>query len=533
MAVAVSLVSPIFSFVPKFSLKPLLFSPLSTPSPSKTTKRKNYLRLKILKTLTKPFPSSSPINPIAPLQSPPETKPLDVVVFEPPSDEMPNQVLEETSKVEEFRASETWDVAGEISGSFGKFSAYSALKFGFYFVGIFVFQTLIAVWVMGNGNSQDKDGNLDDFQRNNESKNGKFLTYEKVGSVSRNVLYCDESELEEKVEEIRAMAREARNKEKKEMKNSDEEGDVIDESLTSKARIGIEKEIGARLNRLEKKLNSKRENFPGSYMSFLDKLKDSEDAQEMNKALSTRELNKALFIKKKFKFRAPEKNSRSDVKGFGSLKNGKASSNKNAIATNGSEAKEVVDGKRVPSRNSDSLPSNREKTEKIEEFGALRNNTSAGSESSQEMLSTEVMKSRKSRDLDTQNSQVFTKENQEARTKSDKHAFLHTSKSRDVCNKPPANKVKDNQPGIKTDPWWLNLPYVLAILMQRGIDPDGPGGLFTLRISSAGQEQRETSCTVAFQDHIDANNFCYLLESYFEDLGDFSAEVVPMSVKNL
>ncbi|XWS08602.1 hypothetical protein CRYUN_Cryun40dG0015900 [Craigia yunnanensis] len=523
MAGAVSIVSPTLSFVPKFSLKPLLFSPLSTPYPSKPTKRKNYLRPKILKTLTKPFPSSTPTNPITPLESPPENKPLDFFVFEPPSDEIPNQVIEETNKVEEFQVSETSGVAGENIGSFGKISVYSVLKFGFYFIGIFVFQTLIAVWVMGIGNSQDKDGKLDGFQRNNKSKNGKFLNNGKVGSVSGNVFYWDDSELEEKIEEIRAMAREARKIEEKEMKNGDEEGDMIDESLNSKTRVVIEKEIGVRLNKLEKKLNSKRKNFPGSYMSFLDKLKDGEGAEGMNKT---------LFIKKKFKFRAPEKSSRSGVRGFPGLEDSSAPRNKNAIATSGSETKEVDDGKRVLSQNSGSLSSNREKIEKIEEeeLGAFHNNMSAGSESSQERLSTEVMKSIKSKDLDAQNSQIFTKENQ-ARTKSDNHAFLHISKSRDVCNKPPANKVKDNQSGIKTDPWWLNLPYVLAILMRRGVDHEGPGGLFTLRISSEGQEQGETSCTVAFQDHSDANNFCYLLECVFEDLGDFSAEVVPMSVK--
>ncbi|XVF28319.1 hypothetical protein REPUB_Repub15cG0019100 [Reevesia pubescens] len=518
---AVSHLSPTFSLVPKFSLKPLLFSPLSTPLPSKSTKRKNYLRPKILKTLRKPFPSSTPSNPITPIEFPPETKPTKVVVFEPPSDEMPTQVIEETNKVEDFQVSETSGVGGVTSGSIGKISASSVLKFGFYFVGIFMFQTLIAVWVLGNGNSHDKDRNLD---KNNKSKNGKYLNNGKVGSSSTNVFYWDDSELEEKVEEIRAMAREARKMEEKQMKNNgDEEGDIIDESLNSKARIGIEKEIGARLNKLENKLTSKRENFPGSYMSFLDKLKDDDDAKE---------ITKTLFVKKKFKFRAPEKNSRSGVKGFRGLKDGSASSYKNGIATSGLGTKEVDDGKRVESQNSDSLPSNREKIEE-EELGAVHNNTSAGSESSQKRSSTEVVKSRKSRDLDTHNSQIFSKENQEARIESRKHALLHSSKSKDVCNKPPANKIKGNQSGIKTDPWWLNLPYVLAILMQRGVDREGPGGLFTLRFSSEGHEKSETSFTVAFEDHSDANNFCYLLECFFEDMGDFSAEVVPMSVKEL
>ncbi|KAK8511276.1 hypothetical protein V6N13_013693 [Hibiscus sabdariffa] len=503
-------VSFTLSSVPKLSLKPLLCSSLSTPFPSKHKKRKNYLRPKILKTLSKPFPAFTPANPITPLESPPETKPLDVVVFKPSS--------EEIDKVEEIQVSESSGVIGENNGVFGKFSAHSVLKFGFGFVGIFVFQTLIAVWMTGNRNSQDKDGNLD-----NRSENGKNFNNGKVGSSSRTMLYFDESELDEKVKEIRAMAREAREIEKKESKNGNEEGDMLDEALSSKSRIGIEKEIGARLNKLEKKLNSKRESFPGSYLGLLDKLKDGEDAKDVNKK---------LFVKKKFKFRGPEKSSSIAAKGFSGLKNRSKSSNKNSIATSVSGIEEGADGKTVPSENSDSLPSDRETIEE-EKLRLLHNNTSAGSESSEGRLSPEITKSTKSRDLNTQNPKMFRKENQEAKTESDKRASLHTSEKRDVSNKPRADKVKVNQSGIKADPWWLKLPYVLVILMQRGDDPEGLGGLFTLRISSEDQEESETSCAVAFEDRSDANNFCYVLECFFEDLGDFSAEVAPMSVKEL
>ncbi|KAL4282869.1 hypothetical protein GQ457_16G030930 [Hibiscus cannabinus] len=503
-------VSFTLSSVPKLSLKPLLCSSLSTPFPSKHKKRKNYLRPKILKTLTKPSPSFTPANPITPLESPPETKPLDVVVFKPPT--------EEIDKVEEIQVSESSGVViGENNGVFGKFSAHSVLKFGFGFVGIFVFQTLMAVWMTGNRNSQDKDGNLD-----NRSENGKIFNNGKVGSSSRTMLYFDESELDEKVKEIRAMAREAREIEKKESKNGDE-GDMLDEALSSKSRIGIEKEIGARLNKLEKKLNSKRESFPGSYLGLLDKFKDGEDAKDVNKK---------LFVKKKFKFRGPEKSSRIAAKGFSGSKNGSKSSNKKSIATSVSGIEEVDDGKTVPSVNSDSLPSDRETIEE-EKLGLLHNNTSAGSESSEGRLSPEITKSTKSRDLNTQNPEMFRKENQEAKTESDNRASLRTSEKRDVSDKPQADKVKVNQSGIKADPWWLKLPYVLVILMQRGDDPEGLGGLFTLRISFEDQEESETSCAVAFEDRSDANNFCYVLECFFEDLGDFSAEVAPMSVKEL
>lgn len=75
--------------------------------------------------------------------------------------------------------------------------------------------------------------------------------------------------------------------------------------------------------------------------------------------------------------------------------------------------------------------------------------------------------------------------------------------------------------------------------MRRGSEHEEPGGLYTLRVTSRtddlGASQTDdlgdSSYTVAFEDRGDANNFCYLLESFFEDLGDFSADIVPLSIK--
>lgn len=67
--------------------------------------------------------------------------------------------------------------------------------------------------------------------------------------------------------------------------------------------------------------------------------------------------------------------------------------------------------------------------------------------------------------------------------------------------------------------------------MRRGHDDEGPEGLFTLKSSS--QVNGSLSHTVTFEDRGDATNFCYLLQSFFEDLGDFSAEIVPLPVKEL
>ena len=67
--------------------------------------------------------------------------------------------------------------------------------------------------------------------------------------------------------------------------------------------------------------------------------------------------------------------------------------------------------------------------------------------------------------------------------------------------------------------------------MHRDSDPKEVGGFYTLRLGTKDQNQDESSYTVAFEDRGDANNFCFVLESFFEDLGDVKVEILPLSVK--
>ena len=68
--------------------------------------------------------------------------------------------------------------------------------------------------------------------------------------------------------------------------------------------------------------------------------------------------------------------------------------------------------------------------------------------------------------------------------------------------------------------------------MHRGSEDEEHGGLFTLRVPSKTQDIEEyTTYTVAFEHHVDANNFCYLLESFFEELDNFTTDVVPLPTK--
>lgn len=50
-------------------------------------------------------------------------------------------------------------------------------------------------------------------------------------------------------------------------------------------------------------------------------------------------------------------------------------------------------------------------------------------------------------------------------------------------------------------------------------------------MDSSSDDEDSASYTIAFQDQGDATNFCYLLETFFEELGDFTADVVPLTMK--
>lgn len=67
--------------------------------------------------------------------------------------------------------------------------------------------------------------------------------------------------------------------------------------------------------------------------------------------------------------------------------------------------------------------------------------------------------------------------------------------------------------------------------MRRGSNYEGPQGLFTLKVASDKDDKNVSSYVIGFEDRVDANNFCYLLESFFEDLGDFSTDIVPLLKK--
>lgn len=70
---------------------------------------------------------------------------------------------------------------------------------------------------------------------------------------------------------------------------------------------------------------------------------------------------------------------------------------------------------------------------------------------------------------------------------------------------------------------------IQGILMYRGNDDTGGRGLYTLK--NTPSTDGSLLHIVAFEDSVDATNFCYILQCFFEDLEDFIADVVPLTVK--
>ncbi|KAF5738721.1 wound-responsive family protein [Tripterygium wilfordii] len=555
--VTVSLLLLIPPSTPRFRRIPILSSTISASQfPLKPPKRKNHLRPKILKTLTKPYPTDPISPPTLPIPSieiaSPEIPSQNEFVRELPTGvETCSVAAGEIDKVEQLQVQETSGVAEEYSSLIGNIYSKDVFKYGLYLVGLFVFQTICTAWVLGTASSTGKDGDVDNL---NSGVNGidkrKPLLNGKVSSAG----YFNESELEEKIAEIRAMARVARKSEVK-LRGGTGGGDIVEEGSSSKDGIGIEDEIGARLAKLKKRLNSKREKLPGSFMNLLATFGEGEDGTSEDEVSSDEDNNKMLVFEKKLKFKRPLVDPRSKPKGFSGLQDPSDDNKKQSRlggevvkGTNGSndddgddswgklepENRKIQPNGKIDNSNSNEKASGRAEVRK--EMDTANADMRFAKETHKGRSSVEVTKSRKPKDVRVQNSQTLTKENQGRSSRSGKPSVRSRttgSKHRVTRDKPLISKVADKQSDSGTGLWWQKLPYILAILMRRGSGHEGSEGLFTLKSSSQAQDDGDFSYAVAFEDRIDANNFCYILESFFEDLGDFSADVVPMSTKEL
>ncbi|XP_061349194.1 uncharacterized protein LOC133294525 [Gastrolobium bilobum] len=557
-----------------------LFAPSSsrrTPSvilvSSKLRHRKNYLRPKILKTLTKPI---VPFVPPQPILFPQEECDLCVQI---PADETHGEDIAvaaadaEPDKLEELQVSE---VAAEHNDVFGDVSATTIVKYGgMYLVGAFVFQSIYSVWILGNYNSDQKDGDLEinGREKRNTLFNGNGKTKPVTGAS--NVFDVeDQLVMQKKIEEIKLMAREARRIELEKKEEEDEDPEIDDESTVSSHRLDIEREIGARLLKLQNSVNS---NMDSSAALKINTLGNSAAGVARDDNKNVNQGNEALIFKKKFKFRSPSAKVEKTPKGFPGTRNGRSSdARKRDSAGRGKStaqnyasdatdhAQNLYEDKRLTQQNvvtpesSSSVPSE-ERGKFVDDESVAIINHGKNLEGKMETPNTKTevgvkTKSSKnggvqetgfgissleviqSKELRTQNSQGFVEENQDTGPIFEKdgvHSLNGSSRHGLAKKSSAAKRVKVKQANANTDVWWLNLRYVLVIFMQRGSNGEGPKGLYSLKFTSKEQDQSDDSYTVAFEDHADAYNFCFLLESFFKDLGDFSADAVPMSIQEL
>ncbi|KAJ7955100.1 ABC subfamily C protein [Quillaja saponaria] len=526
-----SFVTPSVNPITRRTSSLLIASSISTPSQSKLVRRKNYLRPKILKTLTKLYP---PVTPLLQQESPSEPS-IDIVFPQTPQEhdlgfELPTSSATpgEGDSFEQLVVSGNTGTTEEYNGIVGKLSARSVLKYGFVLVGIFVFQTICSVWILGNASSDQKAGDSEsgglvingrDKGRLLWNGNGKTLQVKVASSNTSNVVYMDDqSELESKIEEIKEMAREARKieKRKKEENVGDEKGPV------SSHRVGIEKEINARLVKLQKRGTSAKEKSPGSHVDSLGSSVNSKDGSG------------ELMFKKKHKYRSPSMKSTKRPKGFqgdarkvskteksGSSNIGMSEENGSVVSNNmqlsdeskqvnqqGIEAQELdsgtslEDGRNLVNQGSKSLQNSGKKLKE----GTRRPNLGvemrvSNSEANNGVVqktdlgvsSVQDSQSKKSRESTMQNSQGSKKNSAALSTDG-------SSNHRVDGNMSVANTKKVKHSNIETDFWWLKLPYVLVIHICRGSDHEGPSGLFTLKATSQEQDGSDSSYTVAFED---------------------------------
>ncbi|KAK4405566.1 hypothetical protein Sango_0563100 [Sesamum angolense] len=466
----------------------LLLSCFSTSFPDKPTRRKNRLRQKILETLRKPIlPELPPANPDVSIDSPPIQESGSIPEVQE-SDKSRNLEAgnEEVQEFEEIREAEvSMPAGGIVDRSVGVLGKKSILKYGLWLLGAFVFQTVCAIWFFGSAGESC-------FERKWEWGNGV------ENSSLNSIVYVDELEMERKIEEIRAMAREAREKERLESKTNDFESEDNEETNGgSSLKSGIEEEVDNRLDKLRKKLENARKKMPVASVGYSRKETDEVEKGELDEGGA----NGALLFKKKYKFKV----------GLGDGENQPQLSD---VDPKGSDAVNAVeeDRKKGMSEMTGSSKTTRKRVGK-ERSTSKRGKVYQNQRYKRSLLTDCIANSRSA--LEAVEAEKSNAEAVRSRKSSGQDIAV-------VSKKLSTDSLKGKGFGVAKS---------AAILMQRGQDGEGGEGLYTLKNISSAEDR--ISHVVAFEDRSDANNFCYLLQSFFEDLDDFKADVVPLSMEEL
>ncbi|XP_026423107.1 uncharacterized protein LOC113319016 isoform X2 [Papaver somniferum] len=385
----------------------------------------------------------------------------------------------------------------------------------FFFGGMFVLQTLCAVWIFRDKNVK-KESNLGNSKSEIVNENQK-------GEILPNLMGVND-DYKFQMEEIRVLAREVRESEvKKKLSDSNKLGSTgtggdDNGKKFVKGNTNIRKEVDGKLSKLEKRLRSVREKSTTAALSVSYLSEQSSKVEEDKKEfenLNGKGEDERVISKRKKKFRSyyPKlADSENQPKGFqyekdASESNGSANFDLSAEKVqDGAESLDNDLGRRKDRQKEDSQSLTADSALKKSMLQGNGEVVSELSGSIQEATH-EVGKLRKSRESKKSTSRSMTKE---------------------VEHSLRINNVREN-PGLKkNDFWWMKLPYVFAILLRRGPDKGAAKGLYSLKM-----DESSLSCTVAFEDRRDATNFTYILESFFDDLGSVSADVVPLSMEEV
>ncbi|KAL2896742.1 Phosphoribosylformylglycinamidine synthase [Bienertia sinuspersici] len=589
MVALASLPNPFATFISykayKSPRKTLIQCLINVPSSSlRRAKRKNYLRPKILKTLTKPYniPLGDPtVDPIKPIE------PNVEVPLEPVTKNMDSSFVEESkstlgsddtglSELEVAREPETRKLV-----HFGGLSGRTVVRIVGSFVGLFILQSVVAAWVTGSGNSDEKNGNLviEDQKRNLRLRRGEVqVGFNRNGfQVDQAGVNVDELEMEAKISEIRKMAWEVREAEKKKKSDNGEadlDDDAVDEEEeeeddsedTESANLwgntGIVKEVDGRLSKLRKRYSAPRGN-----VNFMNKSGDP----GKDGSLAAEEDNMLLY-KMKHKFRSHLTTPKDKPRGFQSIDDTKEKhsnvdeekpveqiGNTNDVNLDNVSLEKHDDGidkvEKIPvSQSSTPLKGFRKRSGSSTKKKLDNGSTTSGSNGTAKNLTFGMngdAKSERGLVQESSNGNILDKGHEVKKSStvptSDKVKMNNQVASTSETLAEPRRKGQphSNKQGSRllqgtykdekdnTNPWWLKLPYVFVSYFDaKGIGNEAERGFYNLMKESDADNLSNSSYTVAFEDRTDAQNFSYLLESAFEDVPDAAIDIAPLSRKD-
>ncbi|OAY82438.1 hypothetical protein ACMD2_06909 [Ananas comosus] len=417
------------------AIRGLHSSPL--PSPKPLTKRRNHLRIKLPKTLETP-PQNPPPLPLQTHQTPPQNSQLDEAREASAIAHLPVlgaevEALEEAADPFPPAPAHRW-------------LPNPVLDLGLRFTLLLVVQTLAAVWFLGSGRG---NGSLE--KRREGLEQGRVEGH--VGRVVGEV-----SEFERRLQLIRAMVKEVREKERRDL---------------AAGKDGIRDEIGRGLARSKKS--------------------SSTNSMSLNGKRETGESNE----KRKLEALSSNAKSRNVSNGFG-----------------GSEVKDDDDDDANGGYQQIAYHSPVEESSQLHKTDEVRPPNS--------------LTPRNLRNLET----LTASSSRHDKSIEEKKLMLDDRNTQSPIKAAKMNRKNDDIDAEEKS-WWLKLPYALGIFLRRGVERSGPRGLYSLNMDLSSENDDSPSYTVAFQDRGDATNFCYLLESFFEGLGDVSADVVPLTIQEL